>query len=259
MILEMPYTIMLDAGHGGSDPGAVFEGRQEKDDTLKLTMAVGDILKANGVNVLYTRTSDIYQTPFEKARIANESGADYFISFHRNSSPQANQYNGAEVLVYNKEGTKYEMAKNILGALGEVGFREIGVKERPGLVVLRRTKMPALLVEAGFINSQQDNALFDEKFSEMARGIAEAILGTLDEETTQEQERYYRVQTGAFRNRENADRLLYNLLDNGYPAFLLYDDGLFKVQVGAFQQIGNAIRMEQRLRDAGYSTVIVTK
>lgn len=255
----MPYTIMLDAGHGGSDPGAVFEGRQEKDDALKLAMAVGDILKANGVNVLYTRTSDIYQTPFEKARIANESGADYFISFHRNSSPQANQYNGVEVLVYNKEGIKYEMAKNILGALGEVGFREIGVKERPGLVVLRRTKMPAILVEAGFINSQQDNELFDEKFSEIARGIAEAILGTLDEETAQNQEQYYRVQTGAFRNRENADRLLYDLLDNGYPAFLLYDDGVFKVQVGAFQQIGNAIRMEQRLRNAGYSTVIVTK
>ncbi len=255
----MPYTIMLDAGHGGSDPGAVFEGRQEKDDALKLAMAVGDILKANGVNVLYTRTSDIYQTPFEKARIANESGADYFISFHRNSSPQANQYNGVEVLVYNKEGIKYEMAKNILGALGEVGFREIGVKERPGLVVLRRTKMPAILVEAGFINSQQDNELFDEKFSEIARGIAEAILGTLDEETAQDQEQYYRVQTGAFRNRENADRLLYDLLDNGYPAFLLYDDGLFKVQAGAFQQIGNAIRMEQRLRNAGYSTVIVTK
>lgn len=255
----MPYTIMLDAGHGGSDPGAVFEGRQEKDDALKLAMAVGDILKANGVNVLYTRTSDIYQTPFEKARIANESGSDYFISFHRNSSPQANQYNGVEVLVYNKEGIKYEMAKNILGALGEVGFREIGVKERPGLVVLRRTKMPAILVEAGFINSQQDNELFDEKFSEIARGIAEAILGTLDEETAQDQEQYYRVQIGAFRNRENADRLLYDLLDNGYPAFLLYDDGLFKVQAGAFQQIGNAIRMEQRLRNAGYSTVIVTK
>lgn len=255
----MPYTIMLDAGHGGSDPGAVYEGRQEKDDTLRLTMAVGKILEENGVNVLYTRTTDVYQTPFEKARIANESGADYFISFHRNSSPQANQYNGVEVLVYDKSGIKYEMAQNILGALGELGFREIGVKERPGLVVLRRTRMPALLVEVGFINSEQDNRLFDEKFNEIASSIAEAILGTLDEETVESAEMYYRVQTGAFRNRENADRMLYDLTDSGYPAFILYDDGLYKVQVGAFQQIGNAIRMEQRLRDAGYSTLIVTK
>lgn len=255
----MPYTIILDAGHGGSDPGAVYEGRQEKDDNLRLTLAVGKILEENGVHVLYTRTTDVYQTPFEKARIANESGADFFISFHRNSSPQANQYNGVEVLVYDASGIKYEMAQNILGAMGEVGFREIGVKERPGLVVLRRTKMPALLVEAGFINSDQDNQLFDEKFDEIARGIAEAILGTLDEETVDNSPQYYRVQTGAFRNRENADRMLYDLLDNGFPAFLLYEDGLFKVQVGAFQQLGNAIRMEQRLRDAGYSTVIVVK
>lgn len=124
----MAYKIVLDAGHGGGDPGAVYQGRQEKDDTLTLTMAVGEILERNGIDVVYTRTEDIYQTPFEKAKLANESGADYFISFHRNSSPRDNQYQGAEVLVYDRSGIKYEMAENILGALGEVGFREIGVK-----------------------------------------------------------------------------------------------------------------------------------
>lgn len=92
------------------------------------------------------------------------------------------------------------MAENILGALGEVGFREIGVKERPGLVVLRRTRMPALLIETGFINSEEDNKLFDNKFSDIAQGIADAILGSLDEETVQEP-LYYRVQTGAFRKK----------------------------------------------------------
>ena len=229
----MAYKIVLDAGHGGTDPGAVYNGRNEKDDNLALAQAVGKILEDNGVDVVYTRTEDIYQTPFEKARIANQSGADYFISFHRNSSPEDNQYQGVEVLVYDKSGIKYQMAQNIVGALGELGFREIGVKERPGLVVLRRTRMPALLIETGFINSDADNALYDEK--------------------------NYRVQTGAFRNRENADRMLYQLTDQGYPAFLLNENDLYKVQVGAFQQIGNAINMEQRLRDAGYSTVIVTK
>ena len=254
----MAYKIVLDAGHGGTDPGAIYKERKEKDDNLALTHAVGKILEDNGVDVVYTRTEDVYQTPFEKARIANQSGADYFISFHRNSSPEDNQYQGVEVLVYDKSGIKYEMAQNIVGALGELGFREIGVKERPGLVVLRRTNMPALLIEVGFINSEADNQLFDEKFSEIAEAIAEAILGTLDQETI-EAPVYYRVQTGAYRNRENADRMLYQLNDVGYPAFLLYENDLYKVQVGAFQQIGNAINMEQRLRDDGYSTVIVTK
>ena len=162
----MAYKIVLDAGHGGTDPGAVYNGRNEKDDNLALAQAVGKILEDNGVDVVYTRTEDIYQTPFEKARIANQSGADYFISFHRNSSPEDNQYQGVEVLVYDKSGIKYQMAQNIVGALGELGFREIGVKERPGLVVLRRTRMPALLIETGFINSDADNALYDEKKDE---------------------------------------------------------------------------------------------
>lgn len=252
------YKIMLDAGHGGSDPGAVYEGRQEKDDTLRLTLAVGEILANNGIDVVYTRTTDVYQTPFEKAKLANESGADFFISFHRNSSPRANQYNGVEVLLYDKSGIKYEMAENILGAMGELGFREIGVKERPGLVVLRRTKMPALLLEIGFINSDIDNQIYDERFQEIAQGIAGAILGTLAENEV-EGPTYYRVQTGAFRSRENAERMLYQLTDKGYPAFLTYEDGLFRVQVGAFLQFGNAVNMEQKLRDDGYSTLIVTK
>ena len=238
--------------HGGGDPGAVYQERQEKDDTLKLTLSVGEILEKNGINVVYTRVDDVYQTPFEKARIANESGADYFISFHRNSSPEANKYQGVEVLVYDKSGIKYEMAENILGAMGE-----IGVKERPGLVVLRRTKMPALLVEAGFLNSEEDNKLFDEKFDEMAEGIAGAILGTLTGETI-EDPLYYRVQTGIFRKRENADRMLYQLTDQGFPSYILRENDIYKVQTGAFQQIGNAVAMEQRLRDVGYSTIIVT-
>ena len=140
--------------------------------------------------MLYTRTEDVYQTPFEKAQIANEAKPDYFISFHRNSSPDANQYAGAEVLVYDKSGIKYEMAQNILGALGEAGFDELGVKERPGLVVLRRTKMPAILVEAGFLNTEGDNEIFDNNFNMIVDGIANAILGTLDMETVEEEPMY---------------------------------------------------------------------
>ena len=100
----MAYKIVLDAGHGGTDPGAIYKERKEKDDNLALTLAVGKILEDNGVDVVYTRTEDVYQTPFEKARIANQSGADYFISFQRNSSPEDNQYQGVEVLVYDKSG-----------------------------------------------------------------------------------------------------------------------------------------------------------
>lgn len=254
----MAYKIVLDAGHGGEDPGAVYQGRQEKDDNLQLVMGVGTILKENGIDVVYTRTTDIYQTPFEKAQIANNADANFFVSIHRNSSPQPNQYNGVETLVYDKSGIKLEMAENINEQLEDVGFRNLGVKARPGLVVLRRTKMPALLVEVGFINSDVDNQLLDEKFNETAQAIADGILKTLIPEEEMD-EMLYRVQVGLFRIRDNAQRLNYELLEQGYPSFVMFDDGYYKVQVGAFRELQNAIRMEQRLRQAGYSTLVTTR
>ncbi len=171
--------IVLDAGHGGVNPGATYNGRQEKDDALALTLAVGNILEANGMDVYYTRTTDIYESPYQKAMEANAVGADYFVSIHRNSSPYPNQYTGIESLVYNRYGEAARLAENINARLEEVGFVNQGVNERPNLVVLNRTQMPSVLVEVGFINTDADNQLFDERFDEIARAIADGILATV--------------------------------------------------------------------------------
>lgn len=172
-------TVILDAGHGGSDFGASYNGRNEKDDTLALTLAVGDLLAANGVNVLYTRTNDIYETPTAKALEGNASGADYFISIHRNSSPIPNQYTGIESLVYNRNSTAGKIANKINENLEAIGFANQGVNERKNLAVLRRTTMPAVLVEAAFINNDSDNALFDQRFNDIAKAIADGILESI--------------------------------------------------------------------------------
>lgn len=173
------YKIAVDAGHGGSDYGATYNGRAEKDDNLKLALAVGDILEKNGIDVVYTRTTDEYETPFKKATDANDAKADYFVSIHRNSSPTSNQYTGVETLVYNNSGIKSQMAANINSELEKAGFKNLGITERPNLVVLKRTKMPAVLVEAGFINNDKDNETFDKNFNQIANGIADGILKTL--------------------------------------------------------------------------------
>lgn len=330
------YRIALDAGHGGSDPGAVYKDRREKDDTLDLTLAVGDILKKNGIDVYYTRTTDEYETPFKKATDANNSGANLFVSIHRNSSENPNQYSGVETLVYSDTGLKAEVARNINNQLEDAGFKNLGVDERKNLVVLKRTKMPAVLVEAGFINNDKDNYLFDEEFDSIAQAIADGILESIPsgrpENTTSnksnrtdnnnnsnnnsnnnnssnsqmnnsgrtasapidstamvnsippdnevfsvpvsssnimpqcpcdnndydtENEALYRVQVGAYRNKDNADRMLNSLLMDGFPAFIIYEDGYYKVQVGAYRILLNAIKMEQRLRRFRYSTYIV--
>ncbi len=171
--------VVLDAGHGGTNPGAVYNGRREKDDALALTLAVGDILEENGVNVYYTRTTDVYESPYQKAMEGNAVGADYFVSIHRNSSPYPNQYTGIESLVYNRYGEAARLAENINTQLEEVGFVNQGVNERTNLVVLNRTQMPAVLVEAGFINTDADNQLLDERFDQTARAIADGILATV--------------------------------------------------------------------------------
>lgn len=271
--------IALDAGHGGSDPGAVYNGRQEKDDNLRLALAVGKILENAGVDVVYTRDDDVYETPFKKATDANASGADYFISFHRNSGENPNTASGVQNLIYSRGGKSEQIAEDIQSELVNLGFKDLGIVERPNLVVLRRTQMPAVLIETGFINNTTDNDKYDAEFDSIANAIADGILkGTgfsnarstammpddeIDEELMEEKggcvcDKLYRVQVGAFRNRDNADRLLATLLGNDFPAFIVFDDGLYRVQVGAFKNLDNAVRMERRLRRYRFNTFITT-
>lgn len=248
--------VIIDAGHGGDEPGAMYDGRREKDDALRLALAVGQILEDNGVDVVYTRTTDVFDTPLEKAQIANQSGADYFISIHRNAMPVPGTGSGATTLVYENTGVPAMLAENIQRNLVNAGFADLGIQERPGLIVLRRTQMPAVLVEAGFIDNPDDSRFFDENFEAIAEAIADGVLTTIRQQEARRPE-YYQVQIGAFRNRMTAERLLNELQGKGLPAFMVYDDGLYKVRVGAFLDMENGICMERTLRNLGYPTVLV--
>lgn len=282
-------VVAVDAGHGGRDPGAVFEGRQEKEDVLRLALAVGDLLEQEGVDVIYTRTEDVYDTPYQKAVIANENNTDYLVSLHRNAVPVPGSAAGVETLVYADRGTPARLARAINANLADLGFENRGVIERPNLAVLRRSAMPAVLVEVGFIDNEKDNEKFDRDFNAIARAIADGILSVIHQEKGEngdppmeeaqiqeedslefERSRFsgkpsgrlprklYRVQVGAFRNRNLAYQLNSQLTQEGYPAFILMDGDLYKVQVGAFSRLENAVRMEYRLRAAGYDTYITT-
>ena len=219
-------TVILDAGHGGADPGAAYMGRKEKDDALALTLAVGNKLQQDGIRVLYTRVNDVYHTPLEKAEIANRSGADYFVSIHRNAMPVPGSASGAQVLVYEDAG------------------------------VPRRTQMPAVLVEAGFIDNEKDNEFFDENFDKIAQAIADGIEDTIQAQENAKPE-YYQVQVGAYRQRGPAEQLTQELQARGLPAFLVFDDGYYKVRVGAFLNMDNGVNMERILRSMGYPTILV--
>lgn len=254
----MADKIIIDAGHGGDNPGATYEGRKESDDALRLALAVGEILAEDGFDVVYTRTEDITQSVGEKAALANESGADLFISIHRNAAARDNLYNGVQTLIYAPGGLRQTVAENIVDQLENVGFQNLGVDIRPDLVVLNRTKMPAVLVEAGFIDSDKDNTLFDSRFDETAKAIADGILLSLDQQ--EEDLPVYTVQVGLFRNRIYADNLQLRLKRQGYPAVIDTNPktGFYRVRVGEYTSLDQAVEMEQRLKNRGYTTFLTT-
>ena len=258
----MTGKVIIDAGHGGVEPGAVYEGRKEKNDTLQLAFDLGNALERRGVQVEYTRVNDVYDSPYEKAAIANRSDADVFVSIHRNAMPVPGSASGIESLVYANKGTAGLLAQNINQELQTVGWTDLGVQERPGLVVLRQTKMPAVLIEAGFIDNSKDNQMFDQNLAATADAIADGIVKTLDEvekkqAASGEVPGFYVVQTGIFRRKEYAEELLEEMRERGFDGYILVKQGLFYVRSGAFRDLSNAIERERQLRRQGFDTLIV--
>lgn len=211
-------------------------------------------MRQDGFPVVFTRTTDIYQRPIDKATIANESGADYFVSIHRNASPNPNTYSGVQTLVYNDSGIPAEMARSVNAELEKVGFNNLGVSVRPDLVVLRRTRMPAILIEAGFINTDADNQLFDANFDEIANAIAKGIEDTVG---TGQAAKGFGVQVGLYRRYENAEYALNTLLNQGYNAQIRDWNDYYAVVVGNESTLEGARELEQQLRRQGYDTLIV--
>lgn len=253
----MAVDIILDAGHGGFDNGASYMGRAEKDDVLRLTLAVGKKLQEAGYNVYYTRTTDTYNSPYEKAELANQSQGNYFISFHRNSGVEDNLYNGVQTLVYQRNDTVDRIANNINEQLEQVGFKNLGIEEIPGLIVLRETDMPAVLVEVGFLNSDIDNQIFDEKFDQITDAIAAGIKESIPMTAQALPEQYF-VQTGLFKYDVNAAYQLERLKMQGYNGQIHYEKPYYGVWVGNAKTLDEAAELQKELKRNGYTTLIVS-
>lgn len=185
----MKKKIYIDAGHGGDSIGASYRGRLEQDDVLKLALAIGKLLKTQpNVEVKYSRTTNINPDLTGRCKEANAWGADYFISIHRDAcAPNVAQ--GATAYVYSKvetDGVTYNKAKDIVDRLcSAAGFRNRGVKKGAvsytDFAVNRVTNMSSVLLEVGFIDSDIDNKIFDEKFEDMALAIAKGLCAAVGE------------------------------------------------------------------------------
>lgn len=171
--------IAVDAGHGGWDNGATFEGRLEKDDNLRLALAVQEEMEGQGLNVLMTRDSDVYVSLQDRVQMANEANADLFVSLHRNSYFEQTPWaNGVSNFIYltEPEETVGRAARLVLDRVVEAGVQADRGVFRGNYYVLRRTAMPAMLLEMGYIINERDNELFDEKLYDYAIAITKGVM-----------------------------------------------------------------------------------
>ncbi len=187
----MATKIYIDQGHNPVNPNAGAEGNglREQDIVYRIGIELAELLRANGnFDVRLSRptpTSQIGSSNSSSlaARVneANAWGADYFISLHTNASDNASA-SGSEAFAYSRPSVAFELGEDILEGLAEAtGLRDRGMFVRPGLYVLRKTNMPAVLVELGFISNPRDAALMNGSPELFAQGVYRGILDFLSD------------------------------------------------------------------------------
>lgn len=211
--------IVIDIGHGGTDSGAVGNGIKEKDITLKVGLEIRRLLKDYNCDVLLTREGDSYPTLNDRVVLSNNFGADIFVSIHCNSFTNDSAC-GLETYCY-KQSTNNNLAntihKNILKD-SKLYQKNRGVKEN-SFYVLKNTNCKACLVELAFISNKKDSDLLKRYVPEYARCIVSGIVEYL--QLTRKNNVLYRVCTGAFSVRENADRMVKDLQNKGYSPYII--------------------------------------
>jgi N-acetylmuramoyl-L-alanine amidase len=176
------WTIVVDAGHGGKDPGGIgVAGVQEKEIALNTAFKVGKMLEAQGATVVYTRTNDTFIELAERAAIANRKRADLFISIHANIA-SSEAASGIETW-YSDGNERGKMSASLADAVNKGMVAETKAVDRGaradqrGLRVLRSTDMPAVLVELGFMsNTAESRKLVQSDYQDkLARGIVTGV------------------------------------------------------------------------------------
>ncbi|WP_428908544.1 N-acetylmuramoyl-L-alanine amidase [Niallia sp. Krafla_26] len=266
--------IFIDPGHGGSDPGAVGNGLQEKNLTLSIATRVREIITSEyeNVSIQMSRTGDQTVSLISRTNAANRWGADFYLSIHINSGGGT----GFETYRYPGSGrsTSTYQQKIHESIMAEINLRDRGAKQA-NFHVLRETTMPSVLTENGFIDNRNDAALLRNlNFIEsLARGHANGVASALNLRRKQvnvspnlpspstptgpSTNGLFRVQIGAFRNRENAEQTATAAKARGFQTYVKEEDNLFKVQIGAFSNRENAEALVRRAEEAGFDAAII--
>jgi N-acetylmuramoyl-L-alanine amidase len=169
--------VVVDAGHGGSDPGAMSAGLREKDINLAVALKVADLLEQRGIGVLLTRQQDRYIELEERADIANRRNADLFVSIHSDSNPDRSRQGFTVFVARAASAAANRAAGDISQAMAATGADSHGIREADYKVLIN-TSCPAVLVEIAHLSNVQDVArLRDAGWqNRIAQAIATGIL-----------------------------------------------------------------------------------
>ncbi|MCH4284870.1 MULTISPECIES: N-acetylmuramoyl-L-alanine amidase family protein [Erysipelotrichaceae] len=177
LIIEDPQVV-LDAGHGGYDSGSNFGDIYEKNVTLALTKKIGTALENKGIKVAYTRTSDEVSWPADevadltrRVEISNTSHAKVFVSIHTNASELGSSVNGFEIWGKIKDTNVFELSKQVMGQMEQLQYTQNrGIKDQDlaPLQVLQDNQLPAILIETGFLENENDRAYLTNEASQQA-------------------------------------------------------------------------------------------
>lgn len=210
--------VFLSAGHGGSDPGAVANGLKEKDINLHTLLACQAELVRHGVTVICSRTSDENDAVGQEVKEANASGAELAVSFHAN----AGGGDGFEAYHYNSSLRGKQLA--ILGEkhVKALGQNSRGIKSGNHLYFIKHTNMTAVLFESFFVDNAADKTIGDTIDEQKAFGVAyaKAILEYLGITYKESDDTIYRVQVGAYKNKDNAKAMQEALETAGFKSFI---------------------------------------
>ncbi|BAB04529.1 N-acetylmuramoyl-L-alanine amidase [Halalkalibacterium halodurans] len=258
--------IFIDPGHGGSDPGAVANGLQEKNLTLAIARHIREILlnEYQNVEVRMSRDRDVSVSLNERANMANRWGADFFLSIHNNAGGGT----GFESFIHSSRPMRTRQLQQTIhrAIVQQLNVRDRGQKSA-NFAVLRLSRMPALLTENLFVDNANDAALLRRAsvLQLIARGHVNGLASAFNlrrnqvypPPPSQNNGALFKVQSGAFANRSNALRLRDRLQNDGITPFVFQEGGLWKVQVGAFANRANAEAFARRLRNLGYDAAII--
>ena len=208
----------LDFGHGGKDPGAIGPTNlKESDIALKIGMMVKQNLEQAFEKVITTREDDKYYSLDYRSSKANKENCDYFVSIHMNSATNKSA-KGVEVWVYDEKSKLYTLSKNICSNLSKtINTPNRGVKISKSFSVLRKTKMPALLIEIDFIsNSSVEASLKSDKYiKDISDSISKSLLAFVNKSIVDDGI-FYRVCIGEFKDKNDAIQLKNTAISKGF-------------------------------------------